>query len=149
MIRSQLRKTATATVTATSWEEAHYDAPEGAPALAQAEFPLSYTGDLVGESRTRLLLVYTGGDPAEPTSLVGDYVGYERITGTLDGRSGSFVVTLEGRHEGGVARTTGRIVADSATGELVGLHGELEAAATDMTYEVTLSYAFEPDPAVH
>src|SRR5882757_8935612 len=149
MIRSQFRKTATATVTATSWDESHYDAPDGQPALAQAEFPLTYTGDLVGESRTRLLLAYTGGDPAEPTSLVGDYVGYERITGTLDGRSGSFVVTLQGRHEGGVARTTGRIVPDSATGELVGLHGELEAAASDMTYEVTLSYAFEPDPAVH
>ena len=149
MIRSQLRKTATATVTATSWDESHYDAPDGQPALAQAEFPLTYTGDLVGTSATRLLLVYTGGDPAEPTSLVGDYVGFERITGTLDGRTGSFVVQHQGRHEGGVARTTGRIVADSATGELVGLHGELEAAASDTTYEVTLSYAFEPDPAVH
>ena len=149
VIRSQLRKTATATVTATSWDESHYDAPDDQPPLAQAEFPLTYTGDLVGTSTTRLLLVYTGGDPAEPSTLVGDYVGFERITGTLDGRTGSFVVRHQGRHEGGVARTTGRIVADSATGDLVGLHGELEAAASDTTYEVTLSYAFEQDPAVH
>jgi Protein of unknown function (DUF3224) len=137
MIRSQVRKTVTATVTATAWEEAHYDAPDGQPALAQAEFPLTYQGDLVGESTTRLLLVYTGGDPAEPATLVGEYIGFERVAGTLDARTGTCV-----------ARTKGRIVPDSATGDLVGLRGELESAASDMTYQVTISYAFD-DPAVH
>jgi hypothetical protein len=148
MIRSQVRKTVTATVTATAWEEAHYDAPDGQPALAQAEFPLTYQGDLVGESTTRLLLVYTGGDPAEPATLVGEYIGFERVAGTLDARTGTFVVQHQGRHENGVARTKGRIVPDSATGDLVGLRGELESAASDMTYQVTISYAFD-DPAVH
>ena len=149
MIRSQIRKTAIATVTAKSWDEANYDAPQGQPALAHAEFGLSYAGDLVGESTTRLLLVYTGGDPNEPKTLLGDYVGLERVTGTLDGRTGSFVVEQHGRHEDGVARTTGRIVPDSATGELVGLHGEVESAAGDLSFQVTISYAFEPDAAVH
>lgn len=148
MIRSQVRKNAVATVTATGWDEAHYDAPEGQPALAQAEFPLTYQGDLVGSSSTRMLLVYTGGDPAKPETLVSDYVGLERITGTLDGRTGSFVVQHEGRHEGGVARTKGRIVPGSGTGDLAGIEGEVEAAAGDMTYQVTLSYALV-DPAVH
>ena len=149
MIRSQHRKTATATVTAKSWQEAHYDAPEGQPALAQADFTLAYSGDIVGESSTRLLLAYTGGDPADPKSLVGDYVGYERVTGTLDGRTGSFVVEIRGRHEHAIARSTGRIVPDSATGELTGLHGEMKADADDMTYQVSLNYAFALDPAVH
>ena len=149
MIRSQVRKTAVATVTATSWEEARYDAPDGQPPLAQADYPLTYQGDLVGSSTTRMLLVYTAGDAAKPETLVGDYVAYERITGTLDGRTGSFVVQFEGRHEGGVARSKGHIVADSATGELAGLSGELEFEAADVTYQVTLSYAFAPDPAVH
>lgn len=148
MIREQVRKTATATVTATSWNEAHYDAPNDQPPLAQADFVLTYTGDLLGESSTRLLLAYTGGDAAQPAGLVADYVGLERISGTLDGRTGTFVVEHRGRHEGGVARTTGRILPESATGELVGLHGEVEAASADVTYEVTISYAFA-DPAVH
>jgi hypothetical protein len=148
MIRSQIRKTAVATVTATGWSEAHYDAPDGQPPLAQAEFPLTYQGDLIGSSTTRMLLAYIGGDPAKPETLVGDYVGFERITGTLDGRAGSFVVHVEARHEGGVARTRGRIVPDSGTGELAGIVGELESEATDMTYQVTLSYAID-DPAVH
>ncbi len=148
MIRSQVRKTATAGVTVTSWDETLYDAPNGQPPLAKAEFGLTYTGDLVGESSTSLLLVYTGGDPAQPATLVGDYLGLERVTGTLDGRTGSFVVAHQGRQEGGVARTRGRIVADSATGELAGLSGDVEAVAGDMTYQVTISYAFD-DPASH
>jgi hypothetical protein len=47
-----------------------------------------------------------------------------------------------------VARTTGRIVADSATGELAGLAVDVEAEAGDMTYQVTISYAFD-DAAIH
>jgi hypothetical protein len=148
MIRSQVRKTATATVTVTSGDETRYDTPDGQAPLAQAEFGLTYTGDLVGESSTRLLLVYTGGDPAQPATLIGDYLGLERVTGMLGGRTGSFVVAHQGRHEGGVARTKGRIVADSATGELAGLSGEVEAAGGDMTYQVTISYAFD-NPEIH
>jgi hypothetical protein len=148
MIRSQVRTTAIATVTVTSWEETQDDAPDGQPPLAQAAFGLTYTGDLVGESSTRVLLVYTGGNPAQPETLVSDYLGLERVTGTLDGRAGSFVIAHQGRHEGGVARTKGRIVADSATGEFAGLSGDVEAAADDTTYQVTISYAFD-NPAVH
>lgn len=148
MIRSQVCQTATASATVTSWDETRYDAPDGQSPLAQAEFGLTYTGDLTGESSTRVLLVYTGGDPAQPGTLVGDYLGLERVTGTLDGRTGSFVVAHQGRQEGGVARTTGRIVADSATGELAGLAGDVDAEAGDMTYQVTISYAFD-DAAIH
>lgn len=149
MIKSQVRSIATATVTATSWNEARYDEPPGQAALAQSDFTLDYAGELAGTSTTRLLIAYVDGDPAQPSTLVGDYVGYERVTGTLDGRSGSFLIEQHGRHEGGVARTTGRIVPESATGELAGLHGTVEAAADEMTFEVTFSYAVEPGRAVH
>jgi hypothetical protein len=149
MIKSQLRKTASISISAKSWEEARYDEPDGQPALAQADFTLSYDGDLVGESSVRMLVAYTGGDAADPATLVGDYVAFERVTGTLDGRAGSFVIEERGRHEAGVARTSGRVVPDSGTGELAGLHGEIEYAAGAMTFEATLSYAFAADDAVH
>jgi Protein of unknown function (DUF3224) len=102
----------------------------------------------VHKTATAVLLVYTGGDAAQPATLVSDYLGLERVTGTLDGRAGSFVVAHEGRHEGGAAHTKGRIVADPATGELAGLSGEVEAAAGDMTYQVTISNALD-NPAMH
>ena len=149
MIKSQLRKTVIITATAKSWEEARYDAPEGQAALAQADFAVTYSGDLVGESSSRMLVAYTEGDPAEPASLVGEYVGLERVTGTLDGRTGSFVVEFRGRHENAVAKSTGQIVPGSGSDELAGLHGEIEYAAGDMTFDVTLSYAFDPGPELH
>ena len=149
MIKSQLRKTASISVTAKSWDEARYDEPEGQAALAQADFTLSHEGDLVGESSVRMLAAYTDGDPADPSTLVGNYVALERVTGTLEGRTGSFVIEERGRYDGGVARTTGQIVPGSATGELAGLQGEIEYAAGAMTFEATLSYAFEKDAAVH
>ncbi len=149
MIKSQPRKTANMTATTKSFEEARYDAPEGQAALTQADFAVTYTGDLVGESSSRMLVAYTEGDPAEPKTLVGDYVGLERVTGTLDGRAGSFVVEFRGRHENAVAKTTGQIVPGSGRGGFEGLHGEVEYAAGDMTFDVTLSYAFDPGTEVH
>jgi hypothetical protein len=149
MIKSEVRKTANISISAKSWAEVRYDEPDGRPALAQADFTLSYNGDLVGESSVRMLVAYTGGDAADPATLVGDYVAFERVTGTLDGRVGSFVLEERGRHEGGVARTTGRVVPDSATGALAGLLGEIEYAAGAMSFEATLSYAFAVDDAVH
>src|SRR6266566_4086735 len=61
MIKSQPRKTANMTATTKSFEEARYDAPEGQAALTQADFAVTYTGDLVGESSSRMLVAYTEG----------------------------------------------------------------------------------------
>ena len=151
MIKSQTRQTATATVTVdpSLWTEARYDEPPGQPALAQADWKQSYQGDLTGDSAVRMLIVYTAGDPAQPKTLVGDYVGFERFTGILDGRKGSFVIEFRGRHEDATVHTTGRIVPDSGTGSLAGIHGEMEIEASDMTFLVTLHYAFSSDPDVH
>jgi Protein of unknown function (DUF3224) len=52
------------------------------------------------------------------------YTGYERFSGTLDGREGSFVLRLEGGFEDGAARTTWTVVEGTATGDLTGLQGE-------------------------
>jgi Protein of unknown function (DUF3224) len=68
---------------------------------------------------------------------------------TVTSCTGSLVVAHEGRHDGGVVRTNGRIVADSAAGQLAGLQRDVEAAAAgDTTDQVTICYAFD-NPAVH
>ena len=52
------------------------------------------------------------------------YAGYERVVGSLGGRSGSFVLRLAGGFEQGAARTDWTVVEGSGTGELAGLQGE-------------------------
>ncbi len=54
------------------------------------------------------------------------YVALERVTGTLDGRKGSFSLQHSGLMDRGAKQLDIRVVPDSADGELVGLRGRME-----------------------
>lgn len=51
------------------------------------------------------------------------FVGLERISGRIGGRSGTFVLQRLGVFEGGQAKESYSVVPGSATGELRGLRG--------------------------
>lgn len=136
--------TATITVAVKSWTETSV---EGLPSVVRAEFTAEYAGDAQGSSTCWLLIAYTGGDAEKPESLVGQYTGYEQFTGTLAGRTGSFVLAARGAHVDAVARTDVRVVADSGTGELAGLRGAGSYAAGGMEYMLTLEFDMEFDSA--
>jgi hypothetical protein len=97
------------------WDEQPWAEAEGAPKLTQARVTATYRGDLEGEGTAGLLMLYDGTDAT--------YGGYERITGTLGGHRGSFVLRLEGGFERGAARTTWTVAEGTGTGELAGLRG--------------------------
>lgn len=122
----------------TSWDEGPYAELEGAPKLTHARITNTYRGDLEGEGTSEVLMVY-------PTGSTATYVGYERITGRLGGRSGSFVLQGVGTWEEGVARTTWTVVPGSGTGELTGLRGEggYEAGHGQTEYPYRLDYSFD------
>jgi Protein of unknown function (DUF3224) len=107
---------ATGTFTIKSWDEQPYAEVDGAPKLTQARVTATYGGDLDGEGTSTLVMAYDGADAT--------YSGYERVVGSLGGRSGSFVLRLAGGFEQGAARTTWTVVEGSGTGELTGLQGE-------------------------
>jgi hypothetical protein len=54
------------------------------------------------------------------------YVALERVTGTLDGRKGSFVLQHTGTMDRGVPSLSVTVVPDSGTGELAGLRGTMD-----------------------
>ena len=62
------------------------------------------------------------------------YVNVMRLTATLDGRSGSFVLTGDGTYDGTTASGVSTIVAGAATGGLVGLTGTISSASTEADY---------------
>ena len=97
-----------------AWDEQPWAEVEEAPKLTHARVTTAYTGDLEGEGTYQLLMVYHGADAS--------YTGYERVAGSLDGRSGNFVLRLDGGFEGGAARTTWTVVEGSS--DLAGLRGE-------------------------
>jgi hypothetical protein len=107
--------TATGTFTIAGWDEQPWAEAEGAPKLTHARVTATYRGDLEGEGTAGLLMLYDGDDAT--------YGGYERVIGTLGGRSGSFVLRLEGGFGQGAARTTWTVAEGTGTGELAGLRG--------------------------
>jgi len=56
----------------------------------------------------------------------GAYVAIEKVQGTLAGRRGSFLLQHTGTMERGAAGLKVAVVADSGSGELVGLSGTLQ-----------------------
>lgn len=102
--------------TVDTWDaEKPYDEHEGIT-IARVHVGKTFTGGLEGTSTTELITVH-GETPAA-------YVGIERFHGTLDGRTGGFVLQHNAGGEDGTPWLTWKIVETTGTGELAGIKGE-------------------------
>jgi len=71
------------------------------------------------------------------------FVTLMRLAGTLDGRSGSFVLQGHGTYDGTTARVETHVIEGSGTGELAGLRGTGESVSGHADYPympLTLRY---------
>lgn len=123
------------------WDETTL-AEHEAGKLARADVTFSYTGDLEGEGAVTYLMAY-GPDGT------GTYVGFEVVTGALDGRHGTFVVRHDGTFDGTAARARWSIVPGSGTGDLARLAGDghVEAPYDGGPYPYELDWMLEPSDA--
>ena len=72
------------------------------------------------------------------------FMGLERVTGSIGGRSGSFVLQHTGTFEDGVAKVTLSVVSGSGTLDLRGMKGEGGfSVGHQPPYAMTLDYHFE------
>ena len=124
----------TATATVANWDEKAYDETPDTAGTAEAHITYTYDGGLTGEGRARLLLAYSGKEA--------EFVGLERVTATLDGRSGSFVTSQAGAFRNGVASWTWQVVPGTATGDLAGLRGSGAGEAPEGN-KATLTFEYE------
>lgn len=95
----------------------HQDAADGV-ALARLSIDKQFHGDLDATSKGEMLSVRADGGAAA-------YVAIERVTGTLSGRSGSFVLIHNGVMSSETQQLTITVAPDSGTGELHGLAGTM------------------------
>jgi hypothetical protein len=127
---------ATTKFTITNWDEKPYDVVAGQPKLTRASISQAYAGDIEGEGKLEYLMVYGENGSAS-------YVGLERVTGRIGGRSGSYVAQTTGTFEGSTAKGTFIVVPGSGTGELAGLRGSgsfIAVGGQPDTQVVTLDY---------
>ena len=93
--------------------------------LGRVTIAKQFRGDLAGTSKGQMLTA---------TSNVkgsAGYVAIERVTGTLHGRSGTFVLQHTGTMTRGAPQLSVTVVPDSGTGQLAGLTGRMEIKVAD------------------
>jgi hypothetical protein len=114
------------------YDEEAYAEADGVE-LSRVHITRTFTGDVEGESTAELMIAKSEGG--------GGYVGHDRITGTLDGKSGSFVFQHSGIMGTEGVTNTGTIVPGSGTGALEGITGEGTMLADEEgNHTLTLAY---------
>ncbi len=121
--------------------------PQPAPGGAEGEIPgrmsieKQFHGDLEGSGSGEMLTAGTG---AKGSS--GGYVAIERVTGTLHGRRGTFVLQHSGTMTRGSPHLTITVVPDSGTDQLVGLAGKMAITIEDGRHSYDLEYTLAGTP---
>jgi hypothetical protein len=131
------RTHASAKINVQSYEPTPYDQPGEGPALVRIHVVEDFSGDIAGDGVATFLQVTRADDEAS-------FVGLERVTGSVGGRSGTFVLQDEGRLRGSTVSGSWFVVPGSGTGGLRGLRGEGGfTAELGQGADITLDYWFE------
>lgn len=128
--RSPVRKGGVVTTRATGAFEVKVEPQpaeekSGGAAIGRLSLDKQFHGDLEAGSRGQMLAAST----ATPGSA--GYVAIELVTGTLRGRSGTFVLQHSGTMTRSAPQLSVTVVPDSGTGELTGLAGKMTIRITE------------------
>jgi hypothetical protein len=102
--------------------------------IARVHIEKTFSGDLVATSTAELITVTTGDVPRA-------YVAIERVEGTLDGRTGGFVLQHNAGGENGKPWLSWKITEGTGTGDLEGITGEGQIViGDDGSHSYTIDY---------
>jgi hypothetical protein len=125
---------ASATFDIDKWDEQPWDNGRGAR-LTRTHVAKTYHGEIEGTSVGEMLMAY-----AEDTASRA-YVGFERITGRVGERTGSFVLHHTATASGAGHAVSWSIVPDTGTGGLEGIRGEAQIVVLPKGgHSLTLDY---------
>jgi hypothetical protein len=131
------RTHASAVITVHKYEPADYEKPAEGPVLTRVHAEESFSGDITGDGVVEFLQAIREDGSAS-------FVGIERITGTIAGKEGTFLLQDAGTIEGNIVSGDWFVVPGSGTGELAGLRGDGGFRANlGEGAEVYLDYWFE------
>jgi hypothetical protein len=108
--------------------------------LGRTSIDKQFHGDLEGTSKGQML--------SAMGSVKGSagYVAMERVTGTLKGRTGSFVLQHSGTMTRGTPQLSVTVVPDSGTGQLEGIAGTLTIKIADGKHSYDFEYTLPETP---
>lgn len=121
------------TFTIDSWDQRPYDEAEGA-SLSKVHLTKTFGGDLVGTSTTDIIIATA---QVEGSAAYG---GFERFTGTVHGREGTFVLHHTAAAHGEESSLSWTILPGSGTGGLTGIRGGGQIVNDDGAHSFHLDY---------
>lgn len=95
----------------------------------------TFSGDLAGTSKGQMVGAFT---PVEGSA---GYVALERVTGTLNGRKGTFILQHSGSMSRGTQTIVVTVVPDSGTEDLTGLAGTMQIIIEGKKHSYVFDYA--------
>jgi hypothetical protein len=107
---------ATAVVTVRIYEPASYDEPAEGPTLTKIHVEESFSGDITGHGVVEFL-------QAARTDGSASFVGIERVSGTIAGRNGTFLLQDAGTIQDNIVSGDWFVIAGSGAGALARLRG--------------------------
>jgi hypothetical protein len=113
----QTKTRASAVITVHKYEPAAYNEPAAGPVLTRIHVEESFSGDISGDGVVEFLQAARADGSAS-------FVGIERVTGTVAGRNGTFLLQDAGTVQGNVVSGDWFVIPGSGTGKLAGLRGE-------------------------
>ena len=117
--------------------ELHHDGQH--PHLGRRSIAKQFQGDLTGTSHGEMLSAMTG------TQGSAGYVAIEHVTGSLNGREGSFTLQHSSTMTRGQPAQSVAVVPDSGTGALEGLTGRMTITNADGKHGYVLEYELPGD----
>jgi Protein of unknown function (DUF3224) len=103
--------------------------------LARMSLDKTFSGDLEATSKGEML------SAVGSVSGSAGYVAIEKVTGTLHGHEGSFVLLHTGTMNRGVPMLSVSVVPDSGTGALAGLAGTMQIIIENKKHSYIFDYA--------
>jgi hypothetical protein len=118
----------------TGWEPEPLALGEPGPVtFGRVTLRKAFSGPLTGTSVVSMTSAAVGETPA-------GYVAVELVTGTLEGRTGTFVLQHTGVVDGAHGEAGGVVLPGTATGELAGLRGAVTITHEDSGAVLVLDY---------
>ena len=109
------------------------DAPVGRMTIDK-----QFQGDLVGTSSGQMLMASSSSVPGSA-----GYVAIEKVTGTLNDRSGSFYLQHSGTMTRGEGQLSITVIPDSGTDQLTGLRGKMNIIIADGKHSYEFDYELD------
>ena len=95
-------------------------------------------GEIIGKATVEWLMFYKYVDEKDQHNSSAEFLGLMRFEGTLNGKSGSFVMEDRGIFDNGTLTASLKILPNSGTGELESIRGTAKygTSSTGITFDI-------------